>query len=232
MPRGRSLATQIAKAQRDHAHLEVMLARKGLAAIDPDSEAGREVLELAELLTQACSKKRPAVIALQGVQMFVEQVILRRTLFTQIAALGGTVPTGSSRKAAAERSAWKAAMEAYQRCGPAMERACRLMGIEGFAEFSEKLGDDIGELNQHLRELRKRAEGRDGGGNTGGGDGGGSEGGPAPLTLTGRPAAMAIPDPAPAPDYATAATSAAPAPPSADEPPAANSVTTPPRDTD
>lgn len=202
MPQRRSLATQIAKAERDHAHLEVMLARKGLAAIDPDSAAGREVLDLAELLTQACSKKRPAVIALQGVQMFVEQVILRRTLFTQLAALGGTVPTGFSKKAAAERSAWKAAMDAYQRCGPAMERACRMMGIEGFAEFSEKIGDDLNELNQHLRALRERSEGRGRNGN-GGSD---PEGGPAPLTLTGRPIPE-CPTPTPAaPDYATTAT--------------------------
>lgn len=161
MPRaGRSLATQIAKARRDHAHLEVMLARQGLSALDPESEAGKEVLALAWQLTDACSDKRPAAIALEGVRMFIENTLIRRNLFTQIAVLGGVVPTGFSKKAAAERSAWKAAMEAYQRCGPAIERACKLMGIEGFAEFAAGVGDDISELNKHLRELRERSASR------------------------------------------------------------------------
>lgn len=158
MARGKSLATHLAKVRQDHAMVEVIFARKGLSTIDPESAAGREVLELVDTLMHACSPKRSAAVALQGVQIFIEAVLLRRSLFTQICALGGVVPTGFTKKAAAERSAWKACMEAYNRMTPQMERACRLMGVEGFAEFAVNSSDDIGELTAHLKRLRELAE--------------------------------------------------------------------------
>lgn len=135
---------------RDHNYLEHILKRKGVMAFDPSTPAGKEVLDLFEAFAAASNPRRDEMIRLQGVELAVEAVILRRSLMTQIFQIRRFDPR-HTKAGGARRSTFAAAIAAWNTASQQLERACKMMGIEGYAQI-DPAADDQESLKELLRK--------------------------------------------------------------------------------
>lgn len=135
---------------RDHNYLDYLLKRKGVLAFNPNTEAGKEILDLFEAFASAANPRREEIIRLQGVEMAVEAVLLRRSLMTQIFQLRRFDPR-HTKAGGARRSAFSGAISAWNTASQQLERACKMMGIEGYAQL-ETLTEDTESLKSLLKK--------------------------------------------------------------------------------
>lgn len=135
---------------RDHNYLEHILKRKGVMAFDPSTPAGKEVLDLFEAFAAASNPRRDEIVRLQGVELAVEAVLLRRSLMTQIFQIRRFDPR-HTKAGGARRSTFAAAIAAWNTASQQLERACKMMGIEGYAQL-DPAADDQASLKELLRK--------------------------------------------------------------------------------
>lgn len=131
--------------------LERVLKRRGLADIDPESAAGKEVKFLSDSFASVASPELPASVRMEGVRTAVHSVIMMRSLESQMYELGGVVPPGQTKFAAARRAQFNICVQSYARFVQLLGRGFRMMGVDGFSELKPE-GDD--ELKELLRKIR------------------------------------------------------------------------------
>lgn len=143
----------LAACRRDSAYLEQIVQRKGVLAFDPKTPAGKEVWDMFNAFVEASDPRRDASIRLQGVELAVEAILIRRAMMTQIINIGrfSTAPT---QKGISRRSAMSAAIAAWNTAASQFEKACKMMGIKGYAD----LGPIIDNPDDLKSVLAKKAE--------------------------------------------------------------------------
>lgn len=154
MSNGRSTHMQAVNEQQQ---LQRLLTRKGIYAIDLDTEAGAQVAAFLAELEKAADARIPEPIRRAGIEMFVEALLLKRAAVSSILRMGAA-PTGISKKAESRRAAFRMNVTAVRSFSTLMKEACALMGIVGFGPKFETKEDETFET--FLAKRRARLEAR------------------------------------------------------------------------
>lgn len=148
------IARDLDKCRRDHHYLEQLLERNGIHGFDPNSEVGQYVQKLIDELLAATSDLRSPVVRLQGVEMAVECILLRRSVVTTLIKMKAP-PSGDDKDG---RSEYSRAMDAYSKLSARLLTAFQIMGVPGLARDITSAATPPKPINEALRDYELPAD--------------------------------------------------------------------------
>ncbi len=132
-------------SEEQHRNLEIVLQRRGIAGIDPDSRAGRLISVMQREFMEAANQKLPQTLRATLTEQLISWILVHRSAMTHF--MRSPAPSESaSEKGKAKRQAFQLSITAMGKSSDAIAKLLKALGIAEMRTAGETLEDALKQL--------------------------------------------------------------------------------------